>query len=144
MNFPTIPDSDDHKLERKASNLQFKDFLSVWKGNEWVPISFDTLEGKDCDKIITRKAVLTDKPYIGYKFPVKSCRYVSESYLLSDQRGKELKALPEYYGTGFYESYYDRNVFVNAHNGALGMKDDITLRVGLDYVVAKESLPASS
>lgn len=131
---------EKNRLERKTSIYQNRGMLSVRKGDEWVPLAYDVLDGFNCDKVLTHKAVLTLKPYIGYQFPVANCRYVSDAYLLSSQKGKELKKLPEFYGAGFYESYYDRDILINADNGALGITNDITVRVGLDYVDSKETL----
>lgn len=128
------------RLEKKTSLWQNAGMLAVRKGDEWVPISFDVLDGMVCDHMASHKAVLTRKPYIGYQFPVKECRYVSELYVTGDQKGTELVALPEWFGTGFYEQAFDRDVFVNSASGALGVVNDTTLRVGLDYVTAIESL----
>lgn len=136
----TIGAVEDRPLERKSSIYQNRHMLAVRKGDEWVPISYDTLEGIDCDTIITKRAVLTDKPYIGYQFPVATCRRLSQTYIASDQKGSELKALPSYFGAGFYERYYDRDIIVNSATGALGQTNATTLRVGLDYVLAKETI----
>lgn len=132
--------TETYRAERLSSIYQHKHMLAVRKGDEWVPVAFDVLDGIFCDTVRSHKAVLTDKPYIGYSFPVQECRYISELYLISDQRGVEKKVLPEWFGAGFYDSVYDRNILVNSANGALGVKNDTTLRVGLDYCLAKNTL----
>ena len=132
--------TEEKRVERLSSIYQFRHMLAVRKGDEWVPIQFDVLDGIVCDKVLSHPAILTDKPYIGYAFPVGECRYISDMYVQSDQKGTELKALPEFFGSGFYESAYDRDIMVNSDNGALGVHNDTTLRVGLDYVLAKNSL----
>lgn len=131
---------EERRVERKSSIYQHKHMLAVRRGDEWVPISFDVLDGVDCDHMKSHKAVLTDKPYIGYSFPVDECRYSSQLYIIGQQKGTELKVLPSFFGAGFYESNYDREVLVNSANGALGERNDITLRVGLDYCLAKKTL----
>lgn len=131
---------EEIRVERKSSIYQHRHMLAVRRGDEWVPIQYDVLDGVGCDCIQTHPAVLTDKPYIGYNFPVGECRYVSQLFVTGEQKGTELKVLPDFYGAGFYESAYDREVFVNACNGALGEKNDTTLRIGLDYCLAKKTL----
>lgn len=135
-----LESADEQTLQRKSSIYQFGGFLAVRRGDEWVPIQYDVLDAVRCNKVEAHKAVLTNKPYIGYVFPVKECRYISDAYVLGEEKGVELLPLPEFCGAGFYENAYDRAYFVNAGNGALGMRNDTTLRVGLDYVVADDEL----
>lgn len=136
-----ILEPDERKLvDRHSSISQYKGFLAVRRGDQWVPIAYDILDGIACDKVHSHKGVLTREPHVGYHFPVKHCTYLSETYVASDQKGIELKALPEEYGAGFYESAYNREVIVNSDNGALGMANRTTLDVGLDYVLAESSL----
>lgn len=132
--------TEKRELERKSSIYQNRGMLSVRRGDEWVPIAYDVLDGVQCDRLESHKAVLAVNDYIGYQFPVKECRYLSDVYISSDQTGTELVPLPDFYGAGFYEKKFDRNVLVNSANGALGEHNDTTLRVGLDYVLAKETL----
>lgn len=131
---------EEIRAERKSSIYQHRHMLAVRRGDEWVPIAFDILDGVECHTMKTRRGILTDKPYIGYSFPVQECRYVSQLYVESDQKGAELKKLPDYYGPGFYQRVYDRDILVNSANGGLGVKNDTTLRVGLDYCLAKKTL----
>lgn len=135
-----LESADERTIERKSSIYQFEGFLAVRKGDEWVPIQYDVLDAIRCNRVEAHKAVLTNKPYIGYVYPTKKCRYVSDSYVAGDEKGTELLPLPEFYGTGFYENAYNREFLVNGANGALGVHNDITLTVGLDYVKAKDSL----
>lgn len=134
-----LPD-EERVLERKSSIYQFRGFLAVRRGDEWVPIAYDVLDGIHCDHVDSHKAVLTREPYIGYAFPVKECRYLSDTYVLGAEKGVELLPLPEQFGVGFYESAYDRFYAVNGEDSSLGVSNDTTLRVGLDYVLANDSL----
>lgn len=127
-------------VETRSSISQFEGLLSVRRGDEWVPIVFDAFDGIVCKGVRSHKVALSVKPYIGYVFPVGERREVEQAYLVSDQSGIELKPLPHFYGAGFYEQKYDREVLVNADNGALGVVNDTTLRVGLDYTLAKSHL----
>lgn len=127
-------------LETKSSISQFEGLLSVRRGDEWVPIVFDSLDGIVCKDVESHKVALSVKPYIGYVFPVAKRREIQQTYLASNQQGVELKPLPTFFGPGFYEQAYNRNILVNADNGALGVKNDTTLRVGLDYTLATSAL----
>lgn len=131
---------NDKKLDTKSSVYQYSGFLSVRRGDEWVPVVFDTLDGVKCKEMRSHKAMITLEPAIGYHFPVKECRYSDQTYVSSHQDGQEVAKLPDFFGTGFYENHYDREILVNADNGGLGVKNDTTLRVGLDYVLAKKVL----
>lgn len=131
---------EDNKVERHSSIYQNRGMLAVRRGDEWVPIAFDIFDGVNCKDVKSRKGVLTLSPYIGYQFPVKECRYLSELYVSSDQKGEELKVLPDYYGAGFYKAKFNREVLVNSAAGALGVVNDTTLRVGTDYCLANETI----
>lgn len=137
-----LESADEYTVERKSSIYQFEGFLAVRKGDEWTPIQYDVIDAIHCNRVEAHKAVLTNKPYIGYVYPTEKRRYVSDSYVAGDEKGTELLPLPEFYGAGFYENAYDREFLVNGANGALGIHNDATLTVGLDYVIAKDSLEA--
>lgn len=133
--------ADEPKLvDRHSSVYQHRGMLAVRKGDQWVPIAFDVLEKVECNRMLSHKGVLTRKPYIGYHFPVGHCTYLSQAYLASNQKGTELKVLPDHYGVGFYESAYNRDIIVNSDSGALGTLNCPTLDIGLDYVLAESSL----
>ena len=136
----TIPAVEKRRLGRYSSIYQNRGMLSIRRGDEWVPICYDVLEKQVCDQILHHKGFLVDEDYIGYQFPVKECTYLSQQYIVSDQKGTELKVLPDWYGAGFYEEAYNRDIVVNSDNGALGTTQATTLRVGLDYVLAKDTL----
>lgn len=142
MSIPILEPTTNTQVERKTSNYQHKNFLSVMKRNSWVPISFDVLDYIDCDKIVSHKAIVTDREFIGYHFPVKECRYYIDQYVVSDDQDTVLEQLDEWFGAGFYEKFVDKDVIVNADNGSLGTRNEIDLKVGLDYVTAKKTLKA--
>lgn len=142
MSIPILEPVMDSQVERKSSNYQYKGFLSVLKRNSWVPISFDVLDYIDCNKVVSHKAIVTDKEFIGYHYPVKECKYYIDQYVVSDSQKTTLKALDEWFGAGFYEAFEDKRVIVNADNGSLGQRNELNLKVGLDYVTAKKTLKA--
>ena len=138
----------------RSSISQEKHTLSVLKRGEWVPISFDSLDYITCEnkegccgktkcnqlKAVSHCAILTDKPDIGYRFGVGNCRYLSATLLTHDHAEVVTKALPVWMGEGTYESYVDTRAFVNSDNAALGLTQDIRLRVGTAYALAKRTL----
>lgn len=136
----TLKAQDTHNLERKSSISQHKDMLAVYKDGEWCPLVFDVIDSVKCGVISSHKAALTDKPVLGYTFPVGTCKYVSDLYMMAYEDTTKLEKLPSYYGSGFYQKRVRENVFINADNGALGIHDERCLRVGKDYVVARNRL----
>lgn len=113
------------------------------RAGEWCPLVADSIDAVDCHgNIISHKVAITDKPVIGYTFPVKDCKYVSDLYLIGQQDELSTERLPEWFGTGFYEKQIRQNVFLNAENGALGIHQEQNLRVGMDYVVGRKLLKA--
>lgn len=137
----TLPSCDNRPLERKSSIYQHKDLLSVMKRGEWCPLVADVIDAVACGKIYSHKAAITDKPTLGYTFPVGTCRFLTDIYLKAQFKNTITEELPEWFGTGYYKKTIDEDVVVNAANGALGTQYMTTLRVGEDYVVAKDSLP---
>lgn len=137
----TNPIFEDNVV-RKSSIWQHKDLLSVMKSGEWCPLVYDVIDGVECGKIKSHKATLRIKDGLNYTFPVGTCTYTSDIFYLSQKDKTELRVLPDYYGTGFYETHERKNVFTNAGPEALGNHQEKTLRVGKDYVMAKKILKA--
>lgn len=140
MAYEVIPNADTHNLERKSSISQHRGILSVIVGGEHKPLVSSYIDGVKCGKIYSHKIAVTDRPGIGYSFPVGTCKYVSDIYLLGQQNETVKKRLPEWFGIGFYNERIKQDVFLNADNGALGTHNEYYYRVGKDYVVAKEML----
>lgn len=137
-NYPIFDDS----LERKSSISQHRDLLSLLHKGEWCPIVFKIIDGVECGHIKYHKVALALKPNLNYTFPVGTCHYVKDKYVLSDQDEIKLKKLPAFYGNGLYETHERKEVFVNIGDKALGFREKKTLRVGKDYVRAKKILKA--
>lgn len=139
-----------------SSISQEKHTFSVLKRGEWVPISFDSLDyitcenkeeccgGKKCNqlKVVSHCAILTDKPDIGYTYGVKNCTYLSTILLSSDHIGLVTKALPAWMGEGTYETYVKTRAFTQSDKSALGIAQNVNLRVGTAYALAKRTLQA--
>lgn len=133
------------QVHRHSSIGQFRGFLSVAKKGGWTPIVFDQLDGITCETITSHPVVLSLSDDIGYVFPEAKCSYASDKYLYYDKEGVEQRLLPEEFGGGgeFYDAFVRANSFVTFDNGqSLGVHNKQTLRVGLSYCLAEETLPA--
>lgn len=138
----TLNPISDSQVERKSSIYQHRDLLSVMKRGEWCPIVFDQIIGVECGRLITEKVALRLRDGLNYTFPVKTCCYTNDTYLLTQQNRTVLKMLPEWFGDGFYEVRERGGYLTNIGNDALGVHNEKTLRVGQDYVMAKTTLKA--
>ena len=135
-----LPATNDQKVFRHSSIGQFKTTLSVLKRGEWLPLVADRIDYIDCDRIVSHKAGISDKHDIGYTYPVAECTYFSDVYLLGHSREKTVEAMETWFGTGFYESFNNKDVIVNADTDSLGNTNVAKLRVGLPYCRAEETL----
>lgn len=140
LKIDTIDPIFDTDVERKSSINQHRGLLSVMKRGEVCPIIFDSIDSIDCGRIKSHKIAIRIGEGLDYTFPVKTCKYVKDTYFLTHKDKIELKPLPEYYGTGFYEAHTRQNVIINLGKSALGHRQEKLLRVGLDYCRAKDTL----
>ena len=134
---------EDAQVRRYSSIDQFGQFVSAWKQGGWAPIVFDQLDGITCDEIKTHPVII-EWSGLGYVFPEGRCTYSSDRFIYVDKQGVEQKLLPECMGGKgeFYDYYVNKSSFVNFDNDAsLGVHNTKRLRVGLDYVIANETLP---
>ena len=133
---------DKPQVKYHSSISQHKNTLCVMKKNEWCPIAFDSIDYIDCDHIGSHRACVTDGDDIGFHYDVKNCKVITRNYLYHDRNQVVLKTLPEWFGSGYYEDVLTGQAFVNADNGALGTENLLNLRIGLNYAIADEMLPA--
>lgn len=136
--------TNDAQVHRHSSLDQFKDgFLSAWKQGGWAPILFDQLDSiGECSGIKSHPVIVSFGYDLGYIFPEKKCTYVSDRFIYFDKQGVEQRVLPECFGEGFYDKWIDASIFVNFDsNNSVGTHNEATLRIGVDYVKADESLP---
>lgn len=138
-----LPAEDDITVERKSSVFQHSNKLAVWKNNQWVPISFDDVDYiSNSSGVVSHRAILADEDDIGYNFPVRTERFTLDTYLYMDHNEIVTKVLPKWFGEGFYEEYVKSKAFVNSDANALGTRNNYTLKVGLDYALADNTLEA--
>lgn len=142
MNIQALYPIDDDSIERKSSIYQHEDLLSVMQKGEWCPLTFDHIDSVECGKIHASKRALRIKEGLNYTFPVGTCHQTRDDYILSQKDKIELKVLPEWFGDGLYEAHERKNVFTNVGNEAAGTHNELTLRVGQDYVKAANTLDA--
>lgn len=130
----------DEQVERRSSISQHRNLLSLYINGEWCPLVFNIVDGVECGHIKYHRVAIELHPGVNYTFPVGTCRYEKDKYILTHQDEIKLKPLPEFFGDGLYESHEVKNVFVNIGDNALGFKEKKTLRVGKDYVISKKIL----
>ncbi len=146
MAFDILYPVEDAQVRRYSSIDQFGQFVSAWKQGGWAPIVFDQLDGITCDEIKTHPVII-EWSGLGYVFPEGRCTYSSDHFIYVDKQGVEQKLLPECMGGKgeFYDYYVNKSSFVNFDNDAsLGVHNTKRLRVGLDYVIANETLPPAN
>lgn len=144
-------DNDETRVKRFSSIDQYNKFIATYERGGWTPIEFDYLDyiecvgcsGKDQLRPVTHPVIIEFDDKIGYHFPIGECNITTDDYLMADKQEVELLPLPEFYGDGFYESYADTQVITNFDDGnALGIRNDMRLKIGQDYVLASEFLPS--
>lgn len=132
----------DEPMERKSSIYQHKDLFCVMERGEWCPVVFDMIDRIECGKIYSHKVALRIAPGLGYTFPVGTCKHVKNTYFLTQKDETELRVLPDYYGTGFYQTHERKNMLTNIGKEAFGNRQEKILRVGKDYCISKKTLEA--
>lgn len=148
MAFDILYPVDDAQVHRHSSIDQFRGFLSVMKKGGWAPIVFDQLDGINCETIISHPVIISFSDNIGYVFPEAHCSYASDHFVYFDKEGVEQKLLPECFGGGgeLYDAFIKSNSFINFDGpdggSSVGVHETKTLRTGLSYVLADETLPA--
>lgn len=133
------PDEKPEVFYHSSIN-QHKNKLSVLRGGEIVPISFDAIDYIDCNHVETHVATLTDGDDIGFSFPVDEQVLYSDVYATYDTQGVRQEKLRTWFGEGVYDKYFEERSFLNADNGSLGVKNKETLRIGLNYALANKTL----
>lgn len=141
----TLYPDESPQVHRRSSIDQFGGYLSTYRQGGWAPIVFDKLDGiGTCSGIKSHPVVITWDP-IGYTFPEAHCTYTHDTFIYVDKEGVEQKPLPSCFGGSgeFYEEFIRSNSFINFDDSSLGVHNETTTRVGLDYVLADETLPAT-
>lgn len=139
--------TNDAQVHRHSSIGQFKDgFLSTWKKGGWAPIVFDQLDYINCEGIHSHPVIIDmTGESLGYIFPEAKCTYSSNKFIYFDKEGVEQRILPACFGKGgeFYDAWVRSNAFVNFDgDSSVGVHEKTTLRVGMSYCLADETLPA--
>jgi len=146
----TLYPSEERKVKALSSIDQYSKFIATYERGGWAPIEFDFIdyikcigcEGGDKYAVVTHPVIIEFDDKIGYHFPIGSCKITTDDYLKFDREGTELLPLPECYGDGFYERALDGEEIVNFDDAALGTRNNYRLKIGQDYYLADEILPA--
>lgn len=143
MKVEYLNDADETNIHRHSSINQYGGFLSVQKGGVNIPLRFDKLDWINCDGIKTHSVIISDGNDIGYHFPVGHYTYFTDDYLIMDRNEVVVKKLPKWYGEGWYEKALNEKVFTNFDGASLGERNRVDLRIGLDYILADETLDSA-
>ena len=142
MAFKLLEPDEKPEVFYHSSISQHKNKLSVRRGGEWLPISYDVIDYIDCDKVVSHRAVVTDSPDIGYDFSVGEKHFYSDIFLTGDKIGIEKVPLSPWFGEGCYERYVSSRVLLKADCEPLSIHNKEKLRVGYNYALAVKTLPA--
>lgn len=137
------PDEDmgSNRLIKKSSIDQFESSgLHIMRGGQAVPISWDKIDYIDCNCVHTHRIMSAPENGIDYNFPVGNCRVTTDTYAIVDDYGEVTEQLPAWFGEGFYKKMVDRQTYVNSDTNSLGIRNVTNLKIGLDYVLAAETL----
>lgn len=110
------------------------------KKGEWCPIAFDSFDYIDCGRIKSHLAAVTDGDDIGFNYNVKDCYVTTHQLIFHDKNQTVLKALPEWFGAGYYEEKLTGQALINSDKNSLGETNCLDLRVGLNYALSDTTL----
>lgn len=138
-----LPAVDNDRAEYRSTISQFSGRpLTFYKGGQWVPLAFDSIDYINCKCIESHLAILSDPSDLGYYYPVTKSIYITDDYVYHDHKEIQTLPLPEWFGDGFYQKPVDTHAFVNGDNGSVGVRNVQKLSVGTGYAIAKSTLPA--
>lgn len=137
-----LESADERRTVTKSSISQAREHVLSVTNNlgQYFPILWDHLDYIDCDQVKWHQEMVSDSDELAYMYPVSECTYYTDQYVYVDEHGKELRALPHWFGEGFIEVFVDKNTFVNFDDQALGVRNKQTLQNGLHYVEARDNI----
>lgn len=143
--------SEEKRIKTLSSIDQYSKFIATYERGGWAPIEFDFIdyikcigcEGGDKYEVVTHPVIIEFDDAIGYRFPIGECSITTDDYLKFDRNGTELLPLPECMGDGFYERALSGEEIINFDDSALGIRNNYKLKIGQDYYLADEILPAA-
>lgn len=142
--------SEEKRVKAHSSIDQYNKFIATYERGGWTPIEFDFVdyikcvgcEGGDKYEVVTHPVIIEFDDKIGYNFPIGECSITTDDYVKFDRSGTELLPLPECMGDGFYERVLDGEEIINFDGAGGGVRNNYRLKVGQDYYLATEILPA--
>lgn len=111
-------DESEPDVKMYSTVDQYRNYLSVVKGGVFLPISYDSLDYIDCGKPMSHNAILEVNDTIGYHYENGKADITTDRYV------------------------YDDGGLVNSDTNGLGTLNAHTLRVGLGYAAAKNTIEA--
>lgn len=151
MNYPLRAPANRARAHWASSISQYDNALAVIKNGEIVPIAFDVIDfikydpiDKDCEQVVTHKAIVTSEQAKNYDHPVATCTYWTDTYLLGEVAETVLEELPSYIGPGMFQKFVNYKHFTNDETGeSLGIRNKVAYRVGVAYASGSKTLLAA-
>lgn len=137
-----LPDASEHRTVTKSSISQARNSkLSTTNDlGQFFPVVWDNLDYIDCDRVKSHPVIVSTVDELDYQYPVRECTYYTDEYVHVDEQGVELRALPHWFGEGFYQTYVDTSNYINFDSEAFGTRNRETLQSGLYYVESADKL----
>lgn len=135
---------NDQRVKAYSSIDQYKGFIATYERGGWTPIEFDELKHIDCEKVVSQPVIIEFDDKVGYNFPIGECEYSEDLYPKFDRKEVELRALNECLGGGFYQAAVDEENIVNFDGAGLGVHNNYKLKIGQDYYLSDDFLPAEN
>lgn len=137
-----LPAVDDDRAEYRSTISQFSGRpLTFYKGGQWVPLAFDSIDYVKCKCVVSHRAILSDPSDLGYYYPVTKSIYITDDYVYHDHKEIQTLPLPEWFGEGTYRKAVDEHALINSDDNSLGVRNVQKLSVGTGYAIAKKTLP---
>lgn len=137
---PDEPMGSDRVVRHSSIDQYESSGLHIMRGGRAVPLSWDKIDYIDCECVHSHRVYSAPENHIGYDFPVGNCRVTTDTYAIVDEFGEVTEQLPAWFGEGFYKKMVDRQTYVNSDTNSLGVRNIDELRIGLDYVLAVDTL----
>lgn len=136
-----IYSTNKSEIKAHSSIDQYKGFIATYERGGWTPIEFDNLDYIDCDNVVSHPVIIEFADMVGYNFPIGECEYTTDSYQKFDNKGVEMRVLPECIGEGFYEVAIDGEEIINFDGSALATRNNYKLKIGQDYYLSDRFIP---
>ena len=135
---------NEQRVKAYSSIDQYSKFIATYERGGWTPIEFDYIDYISCDNVVSHPVIVEFDDKIGYNFPIGECEYTEDLYPKFDRNEVELRVLDECLGGGFYQAAVDEEEIINFDDSGLGTRNSYKLKIGQDYYLSDDFLPADN